>query len=82
MRTARPMRKAGNWPVRMRRDTVRSETRRYRATSALVSRSSVVTAGACGVAKGSGFVYTHPGRSTQLMLVEAAGPRDGFVVFL
>ena len=76
------MRAAGNWSLRIRRDTVRSDTRRYRATSALVSRSSVASAGACGVAKGSGFVYTHAGRSTQLMLVEAAGPRDGFVVFL
>lgn len=82
IRTARPMRDAGNWPVRMRRDTVRSDTRRYRAASDLVSRSPVVTAGACGVAKDSGFVYTHDGRSTQLMLVEAAGPRDGFLVFL
>jgi hypothetical protein len=76
------MREAGNWPVRMRRETVRSDTRRYRATSALVSRSSVVTAGACGVAKGSGFVYTHAGRSKLLMDVEAACPRDGVLVFL
>ena len=82
IRTARPMRAAGNFPVPMRRDTVRSETRRYRAASALVSRSAGLSAGACGVAKGSGFVYTHDGRSTQLMLVEAAGPRDGFLAFL
>lgn len=76
------MRDAGNWPARMRRETVRSETRRYRAASALVSRSAVASAGTCGVAKGSGFVYTHAGRSTQLADVEAAGPRDGFAVFL
>ena len=76
------MRDAGNWPVRMRRDTVRSDTRRYRAASALVSRSFVMTAASCGVANGSGFVYTHAGRSMPLMLVEAAGLRDGFVVFL
>ena len=82
IRTARPMRAAGNWPARIRRDTVRSDTRRYRAASALVSRSSVASAGACGVAKGSGFVYTHAGRSMPLILVEAAGPRDGFLVFV
>lgn len=82
IRTARPMRAAGNWPVRMRRDTVRSDTRRYCATSALVSRSSGVGAGACGVVAGSGFVYTHAGRSTRLMAVEAADLSDGFLVFL
>ena len=76
------MREAGNWPVRMRRETVRSETRRYCATSALVSRSAGLSAASCGVANGSGFVYTHAGRSMPLMLVEAAGLRDGFVVFL
>lgn len=76
------MRAAGSSPVQMRHDTVRSDTRRYRATSALVSRSSVVTAGACGVANGSGFVYAHAGQLTDLTVVEAAGTRDGFLVYL
>lgn len=76
------MRAAGSWPVRMRHYTVRSDTRRYRATSALVSRSSVVTAGACGVANGSGFVYAYASRLTWLTYAEAVGPRDGFLVFL
>lgn len=79
------MRAAGNWPARIRRDTVRSDTRRYRATSALVSRSAGLSVASCGVAAlatGSGFSYTHDGRSKLLMDVEAAGACDGFLVFL